>query len=76
CRYCCDGCPQDLDIPKLISLYNESVNGSGSIQFNINGMKPEELPSACLSCGACAQLCPQEIDIPDIMKKFAEKLAK
>ena len=23
CRYCCEECPQGLDIPKLISLYNE-----------------------------------------------------
>jgi predicted aldo/keto reductase-like oxidoreductase len=24
CRYCCDACPQNLDIPKLISMYNEA----------------------------------------------------
>ena len=23
CRYCCDGCPQGLDIPELLSMYNQ-----------------------------------------------------
>jgi len=23
CRYCCAGCPQELDIPTLLALYND-----------------------------------------------------
>lgn len=71
CRYCCEGCPQGLDIPKLISMYNESTfDNPWILRFTLDAMKESELPSACLSCGACKQLCPQGIDIPGIMKKF------
>lgn len=76
CRYCCEECPQGLDIPKLISLYNEHKNESSTISFNMNAMKESELPDACLACGACKKICPQGIDIPDIMKKFADGLTK
>ncbi len=75
CRYCCEGCPQGLDIPKLISMYNEASNeASGSMKFTLSAMKMEELPSACLGCGACAQLCPQGIDVPGVMKRYAQLL--
>jgi len=76
CRYCCDGCPQGLDIPKLISMYNEaSFENPFTLNFTLDAMKEAELPSACLACGDCKTLCPQDIDIPDIMKRFAETIA-
>jgi predicted aldo/keto reductase-like oxidoreductase len=76
CRYCCDGCPQGLDIPKLISMYNEaSFENPFTLNFTLGAMKEAELSSACLACGDCKELCPQDIDIPDIMKRFAETIA-
>jgi predicted aldo/keto reductase-like oxidoreductase len=76
CRYCCDACPQGLDIPTLISMYNEARFENPSIlRYTLEAMEEEELPSACLACGDCAALCPQDIDIPDVMAKFAEIIA-
>jgi predicted aldo/keto reductase-like oxidoreductase len=79
CRYCCEACPQNLDIPKLISLYNEAKDADNvtwmQIGFTMDAMKEAELPAACIACGACAKLCPQGIAIPDVMKKFAELVA-
>jgi predicted aldo/keto reductase-like oxidoreductase len=73
CRYCCDVCPQGLDIPKLISMYNEASFGSAfTLRFTLDAMTEAELPSVCLACGECKQVCPQGIDIPDVLKKFAE----
>jgi len=73
CRYCCDVCPQELDIPKLISMYNEaSFEPSSTINFTLGAMKDSELPSACIACESCKNLCPQEIDVPRIMKEFNE----
>lgn len=75
CRYCCEDCPKGLDIPKLISMYNEmKVDGMGILHFNIDGMKGEALPGACVGCGACAQACPQGINIPGIMREFAGQI--
>ena len=77
CRYCCDACPQNLDIPKLISMYNEASLGRLSTSdARLASMTAEELPAACLACGACMALCPQGIDIPDVMKRFNEILSK
>jgi predicted aldo/keto reductase-like oxidoreductase len=76
CRYCCDVCSQDLDIPKLISMYNEASFGRAfTLRFTLGAMTEAELPSACLACGECKALCPQDIDIPDIIKRFAETIA-
>ncbi|MDR2101297.1 MAG: aldo/keto reductase [Treponema sp.] len=76
CRYCCEECPQGLNIPKLISMYNEMRFDNPSIlRFTLDAMTGEELPAACLACGACTKFCPQEIAIPDVMKKFALALA-
>lgn len=62
CRYCCENCPQGLDIPKLLSMYNELnySKGLGTLRFTLDAMKPEELPGACIGCGACARGLPAE----------------
>lgn len=76
CRYCCEACPQELDIPKLISMYNE-LNYSkkiGVLDFTLRAMDEKEMPSACLGCGACQKLCPQNIAIPDVLAKFDKAL--
>ena len=76
CRYCCDVCPQGLDIPKLISMYNETRFGHAfTLRFTLDAMTEDELPSACLACGDCKEMCPQEIDIPDVLEKFSETIA-
>ena len=77
CRYCEESCPQNLDISKLISMYNEAVNdgGIGRIGDVLDLMSEDEFPSACIACWECAKQCPQELEIPEILAKFAELIA-
>jgi predicted aldo/keto reductase-like oxidoreductase len=76
CRYCCDICPQKLDIPVLIATYNEAANEFGwYVRDMLDSLTDEEKPQACIGCGACTPLCPQNIDIADILKKFSDLLA-
>lgn len=73
CRYCCDGCPMELDIPTLISAYNDArFDKSFTISMHLDSLPKDKLPTACIGCGACAQICPQKIDIPKAMKDFSE----
>ncbi|MCQ2402714.1 MAG: aldo/keto reductase [Lentisphaeria bacterium] len=75
CRYCCEGCPAQLDIPYLISFYNDiCFQGSMTVGMQLDALPVDKLPSACLQCGACAAACPQKIDIPTVMRDFTERL--
>ncbi len=77
CRYCCDGCPMELDIPDLLHKYNQLRGGSGStIAMQLDALPEDKLPSACIGCGACAAVCPQRIDIPGALADFTEQLNK
>ena len=77
CRYCCDSCPQELDIPMLIATYNEAANEFGwYVNDVMDTLSDGEKPSACIACGACNPKCPQDIDIPDVLSKFDKLLKK
>ena len=77
CRYCCDGCPKKLDIPKLIAYYNEMrFAASFNIGMAIEAIDKEHQPSACVKCGKCRQICPQHIDIPQAMEEFTTALSQ
>ena len=77
CRYCCDGCPAGLDIPGLISTYNEiRFSPAVNVAMRIEFMPEDKKPTACIGCGQCTQMCPQNIDVPGALKDFAEKLSK
>ena len=76
CHYCVSHCPQELDIPRLISLYNEhAFTGGGFIAPMVMGTLPDEKkPSACLQCRSCEQVCPQQIKISEVLADFSARL--
>ena len=66
-----------LDIPRLISYYNElRFASSFNVSMGVEALPEDKRPSACIGCGACAQICPQQIDVPAAMADLAERLSK
>lgn len=75
CRYCTANCPMGLDIPALLSVYNElRVAPSVTAAMRLEALAPNKQPSACVGCGACAAICPQKIEIPALMRDLALRL--
>ncbi len=76
CRYCTSHCPKGLNIPELLSLYNEhSFTGGGFIApMAISALPDDKKPSACIGCKSCEVVCPQQLKISEAMKKFTEML--
>jgi len=71
CRYCCDACPKGLDIPSLLTMYNEAAfEFSWNLNNSIRNLKEHEKPAVCVECGICSPLCPQNINIPEALKGF------
>ena len=72
CRYCCEGCPAGLDIPALLSEYNDlKIQVTLTPVMRLESLPPEKLPHACLQCGSCLHVCPQGIPIPEILSELA-----
>ena len=83
CRYCCDNCPQGLDIPSLLSAYNDYRDEAAALGnsdmaawrlFRLKVLPEEKMPTACIGCGNCTAHCPQALDIPLYMKEMANLL--
>ena len=76
CHYCVSHCPMGLDIPHLLSLYNEhAYTGGGFIApMALSALPSEKQPSACLQCRSCEQVCPQQIRISEVLADFSAKL--
>jgi predicted aldo/keto reductase-like oxidoreductase len=80
CRYCISRCPQQLDIPHLLNLYNEycfsiAAGSRGFVaETALKALPEEKQPKACISCRSCEAVCPQQIKISDAMADFAGKM--
>ena len=75
CRFCTSHCPKKLDIPTLLSLYNESrFNMTIITQMAVGAMPKDQRPDACIGCKSCEAVCPQMLKISEAMKDFAQKL--
>lgn len=77
CRYCTAHCPKGLDIPQLLSLYNDwKFIGGGFVSAMVVTALPEDKrPTACIGCRSCEKLCPQGIKISEALADFRpEKL--
>lgn len=76
CHYCVSHCPQGLDIPGLLALYNEhAFTGGGFIApMALSALPKDKWPSACLGCRSCEAVCPQQLKISEAMADFTKKL--
>ena len=76
CRYCTSYCPQGLDIPRLLALFNEhTFTGGGFLApMAVEALPENKRPGACVSCRSCEAVCPQQIKISEAMAAFAKLL--
>ncbi len=74
CGYCMP-CPEGVDIPKNLQLYNDALVFEGNqrmLNRNIYFCLPERQRAAgCAACGQCEEKCPQSIPIREWMPKVA-----
>lgn len=74
CGYCADGCPRQIPIPELFSLYNED-------QLSLRQGRPADREkyqsltegrgraSGCVSCRQCERQCPQHLEITSWLER-------
>lgn len=76
CRYCVSHCPQGLDIPALLALYNEHcvTDGGFIAPMALSAIPEEKRPGACIGCRSCEAVCPQQIKVSEAMADFVRKL--
>ncbi len=76
CHYCVSHCPQGLDIPGLLSLYNEHCFTEGGFiaPMAMMAIPEDKRPGSCVGCRSCEAVCPQQIKISEAMADFAQKL--
>ena len=76
CRYCTSHCPQQLDIPNLLALYNEHylTRGGFIAPMALSALPQEKQPSSCIGCRSCEAVCPQQIKISEAMSDFTKRL--
>lgn len=75
CRYCTEGCPIHIDIPRIFAArnmlytYGDKIGAMGNYFFAAAfGGKASD----CIACGQCEYACPQHIDVISRLKECAE----
>jgi len=77
CNYCSPNCPQNINIPALIDMYNEYLiyqdpKQVGGFAYTFHKAKAKD----CIACGVCVSHCPQNIDIPNVLGKLSPLVDK
>jgi uncharacterized protein len=76
CGYCMP-CPNNVDIPKNIALYNDGIIyndlKTAIVKYN-NYFDKDKRADACIGCRECEEKCPQKIPISEWMTKINKEL--
>jgi len=78
CQYCMP-CPEGVDIPTILSLYNEHHMSGGSGEAKTKywrDIDPENHASNCIACGECEMKCPQQLPIRKFMNEISRLFPK
>ncbi len=77
CRYCITGCPMEIPIARIFSLYNADQQEIKTKRWTpqeeyydrlcMNGGKAGD----CIGCGQCEEACPQHLPIIEHLKTIA-----
>ena len=75
CRYCTEGCPAKINIPRYFELYNEQNRyGVNLFKWHYNEEKKNSGgPLDCIECGQCEHHCPQKLKIVSLLKEVGTK---
>ena len=78
CRYCTDGCPQQISIPDLFATMNaKRVNHDENADHDYNEItRPGSRASDCVKCGKCEKVCPQHLPIRKLLEDVAMEFEK
>ncbi len=77
CRYCTEGCPSGIPIPKIFALRNKQL------VYNLVEQAAEDYArvtkdrgraSDCVACGQCEAACPQHLPIIELLRGCAAHL--
>ncbi len=79
CRYCVDGCPQNIHIPDIFGAVNTlrkfpNDNRPRFFYGSLTGYSGKA--STCLACGQCEAVCPQHLPIISLLEEAVERLEK
>ena len=78
CKYCVDGCPMNIQIPRLFNQMNKltAFNDKGAFDAYKHITAESGKASVCVGCGACEESCPQKLEIRELLVKVAETFEK
>ena len=79
CRYCCEGCPMQIDIPQVfaamnLKLANGQLEEARAAYAAAIGAPAAGNAADCVACGQCEQVCPQHLPIIERLAEAAEQL--
>ena len=67
--YCCMPCPQGIDVPRIIELYNEALMFKDPRQPRYFYRVENHQPEKCHECERCMQACPRGYPTIELLKK-------
>ena len=73
CGYC-QPCPEDVAIPDIFAIYNNSTISKGAIisdrlYYQSHFVAHGQGVDRCTECGQCRDLCPQGLDVPVLLRE-------
>ena len=78
CRYCTDGCPQQIPIPDYFATLNAKKVTPGwnaASYYNVHALHGGNA-SDCVKCGVCEEVCPQHLPIRELLEQVAAEFEK
>ena len=75
CRYCVEGCPQQIPIPEIFAAMNKQLGNGQSEDARksyYNAVSGGHGAPDCIGCRKCESACPQHLSITEYLKKASE----